>query len=42
MLKRIIKWFRNLGAFGIGMLVGTMYGSTVASITAYFMLVAIK
>ena len=41
-LKRLalgaVKWFRNLGAFGFGMFVGTCYGSAVASVVSYAML----
>ena len=37
----IIRWFKNLGAFGVGMLVGTIYGSVVGTITSFFMLTAL-
>ena len=34
----ILRWFKGLGAFGLGMLVGTVYGSVVATLTAFFIL----
>lgn len=34
----IIRWFKKMGAFGVGVLVGTVYGSVVASFTAFFLL----
>jgi hypothetical protein len=32
------QWFRNLGAFSLGMFVGTCYGAVVATVTSYAML----
>jgi hypothetical protein len=41
-LKRLalgaVRWVRNLGAFSLGMFVGTCYGSVVASIVSYAVL----
>jgi len=33
MLKKIIKYVRGFSAFSLGMLIGTIYGSVVATIT---------
>lgn len=38
MFKIVINWFKNLGAFGIGMLLGTCYGSVVATLVSYALL----
>jgi hypothetical protein len=33
MLKRLIKYVRGFGAFSLGMLIGTIYGSIIATMT---------
>jgi len=40
-MSRLTNWFRNLGAFGLGMFVGTCYGAVVASLVSFAMLTAI-
>lgn len=37
-MRRVVQWFKRLGVFGAGVLVGTVYGSIVATLTAYMML----
>jgi len=40
-LKAILGWVRNMGAFSFGLFVGTCYGAVVASVTSFLMLSAI-
>ena len=37
-LAAIQEWLRGAGMFSIGMLVGTIYGSFVSTVVAYFIL----
>ena len=41
-LTRAIQAVKKLGAFSTGMFLGVCYGSVVATVTAYFVLAAIK
>lgn len=36
--SNIVAWFRSLGAFSVGMFVGTCYGAVVATLTTYTLL----
>ena len=35
---QVIPAFKNFGAFSLGMLIGTVYGSVIASVASYIIL----
>ena len=35
---QVIQAFKKIGAFSLGMFVGTVYGSLIATVTSYMML----
>lgn len=37
----MLRWFKKLGAFSVGMFVGVCYGSVVATVTTYITLVVL-
>ena len=37
-LKRVFHYFNKMGAFSLGVFVGTVYGSVVATLTTWTML----